>query len=326
MRKRRVNVKQNIVDKAFEFFAPVKASHRMRARFAMEIANRFDGASRSRRGLKAWNPLGGSPDADILFDLEALRDRSRDLVRNNAIASGAIKTKITNVIGAGLRLRSHIDRDALGMDEEAAEAWETATEREWRLFWESKECDVARTCNGHALTRQIYQQVLENGDVLVLLPKVSRPGFPYDLKLQVIEADRLCNADGSIDDDTTAGGIEKDRFGAPIKYHIAKYHPGDFANTKSQSWNKVPAFGEKTGLRNVLHLFKQTRPGQTRGIPDLAAVIEPLKQLGRYTEAEIMAAVISGFFTVFIESESGESEFDYTKIGAETGHQSNDED
>ena len=125
MRKSRVNVKRNIVDKAFESFAPVKASQRMRARFAMEIANRFDGASRSRRGLKEWNPLGGSPDADILFDLEALRDRSRDLVRNNAIASGAIKTKITNVIGAGLRLRSHIDRDALGMDEEAAGAWET---------------------------------------------------------------------------------------------------------------------------------------------------------------------------------------------------------
>ena len=34
----------------------------------------------------------------------------------------------------------------------------------------------------------------------------------------------------------------------------------------------------------------------------LAPVIESLKQLGRYTDAELMAAVVSGMFTVFIKS------------------------
>ncbi len=55
----------------------------------------------------------------------------------------------------------------------------------------------------------------------------------------------------------------------------------------------------------MLHLFDRRRPGQTRGIPFIAPAIEPLKQLERYTEAELMAAVVSGLFTVFIKSEGG---------------------
>ena len=38
-------------------------------------------------------------------------------------------------------------------------------------------------------------------------------------------------------------------------------------------------------------------------MPLLAPVLEALKQLGRYTDAEIMAAVISSMFTVFVQSE-----------------------
>ncbi len=43
------------------------------------------------------------------------------------------------------------------------------------------------------------------------------------------------------------------------------------------------------------------RPGQRRGVPVLAPVIEALKQLGRYTDAELVAAVVSGLFTVFVK-------------------------
>ncbi len=39
-------------------------------------------------------------------------------------------------------------------------------------------------------------------------------------------------------------------------------------------------------------------------MPFLAPVIESLKQLGRYTDAELVAAVVSGMFTVFIERQT----------------------
>jgi len=322
----RISASPNLLDKAIAYVSPARAARRLKARAMISLLGSYDGANRKKRGLKEWLTLGSDPDTDILPDLPTLRERSRDLVRNNPLAAGAIKTKVTNVVGTGLRLQAHIDRQAVGMSEEQADEWEMTTEREWRLFWKSKECDVARTCNGLDITRQVYQQAKENGDVFVLLPRVDRPGFPYSLKLQVVEADRVCNPDDKADTDTLAGGIEKDEYGAPKVCHITKYHPGNLAAIGGQKWRGVEFFGAKTGLRNVIHLFYQSRPGQTRGVPDLAAVIEPLKQLGRYTEAEIMAAVISGFFTVFIESDTEATGFDYSNLGAETGQRDGDKD
>ena len=317
-------VTPSVLDRAIGFFSPKSAVKRLRSKMALEMLNSYDGASRSRRSLKEWNPGNNDADSDILDDLPLLRERSRDLIRNNPLASGAIKTKVSNVIGTGLKLQSRIDREALGLTDEEADAWERVAEREWRMFWESKECDLARTLTGTDLTRQVYQQTKENGDVFVLLPKVTRKNSVYSLRLQVVEADRVCNKDNAPDSETLSGGIEKDAHGAPKSYHIMKSHPG--STIPSTEWEVRPAFGAKTGLRNVIHVYSPTRPGQTRGVPDLAAVIEPLKQLGRYTEAEIMAAVISGMFTVFIESDTGVGSFDYSNFGTESGQKAGDSD
>lgn len=322
--KRMPAVKPNIIDKAVGYFSPVAAVKRLKARAAIEVLNSYDGASKSRRALSAWTALGSDPDTDVLTDLPDLRNRSRDLVRNNPLASGAIKKKLTWVVGAGLRHRSTIDRAVLNLSEDQADEWEAVCEREWRLCWETKELDLARTLDGPAITRQVYLQYLENGDAFVLLPRRKRMGSVYDLCLQIIEADRVENKDMASDSDTLAGGVQKDSDGAPTAYHILKQHPGSMSGL-SKEWIVYPAFGQNTGLRNVIHYYQQTRPGQSRGVPDLAAVIEPFKQLGRYTDAEIMAAVISGYFTVFIESDSPGT-FDYTNIGTEVGRSSSDTD
>lgn len=320
------SVKLSLIDRAVSYFNPVAGVRRARSRLALEMLGGYDGASKTRRSLKEWMTFGNDADSDLLLDLPTLRERSRDLVRNNPLASGAIKTKVTNVIGTGLRLQSRIDRGVLTLTDEQADAWEAHTEREWRLFWESKDCDISRTLTGYGLTRVVYQQAKENGDVFVLMPTKAINGFPYSRRLQVIEADRVCNADNTTDTDTLAGGIEKDEYGAPVSYHVMRQHPGAKYLASTTKWDKIPAFGAKTGLRNVIHLYNPTRPGQSRGIPDLAAVIEPLKQLGRYTDVEIMAAVISGMFTVFLETESGGSGFDFTKFGAESGQKTTDRD
>jgi len=320
------SVKLNSIDKAVAFFNPVAGRRRLKARIAMELFGGYEGASRSRRGLKEWLPGGGDADTDILTDLPGLRERSRDLCRNNPLAAGAIKTKITNVIGTGLRFQSQIKRDVLGLDDEAADNLERLIEREWRMFWDSKDVDLARTLNGHAITRMVYNQEKENGDVFVLLPRRTRTGSVYDLRLQIVEADRVCNKDNAPDTDTLAAGIEKDRDGAPVRYHIITHHPGSITLGDSMKWESRSAFNPRTGLRNVLHIYNPTRPGQSRGVPDLAAVIEPLKQLGRYTDAEIMAAVVSGLFTVFVETGDGAADFDYSKIGTEVGQNSSDKD
>lgn len=302
IRHKKIEVKENIVDRAVNYFSPRRGAQRLRARYAMALAGAYHGASKKRRSLSEWNPSAGDADTDIIGELPELRERSRDLIRNNPLACGAINTKCTSVVGTGLKLKSRIDRNILNMTEDQADAWELRTEAEWKLWADSSDCDVSGAQNFAGIQDLSFRSTLENGDVFVLTPSTSDKFRPYNLQLQPIEADRVCNKDSDADTEFLAGGILKDTKGRPKEYHILKGHPGNIY-AKSNEWAPVAAYGAKTGRKNVLHLFRKLRIGQSRGVPDLAPVIETLKQLGRYTDAEVDASVISAFFTVFIKSE-----------------------
>lgn len=300
--RKKIEVIPNAMDRVVNYFSPRRGAQRMRARYAMALANAYHGASKKRRPLSEWSPSAGDADTDIISDLPDLRERSRDLIRNNPLACGAINTKCTSVVGTGLKLKSRIDRKILNMDEDQADEWESHTEAEWRLFADSTDCDVSGAQNFAGLQDLSFRSTLENGDVFVLTPSKPHKFRTYSLQLQLIEADRVCNKDNTQDTDTLAGGILKDTNGRPKEYHILKGHPGNI-RAKNNEWVVAPAYGANTGRKNVLHLFRKLRVGQSRGVPDLAPVIETLKQLGRYTDAEVSASVISAFFTVFIKSE-----------------------
>ena len=328
-RGRKIEVNETFIDKAIGYFDPIRGRKRFIARAQMAIAGGYIAGSKSRRETKEYTPLGNDPDTDILFDLETMRARSRDMIRNNPIASGAIKTKVNNVIGTGIKLQARIDRDLLGMDDAEADEWENRTERLWRLFWDNKRaCDAAAEKTGDDLTRLVYNQALENGDAFVLFPRVIRPGNINALKIQIVEADRICNAGFAPDSEDLVAGIQRDKLGAPTEYHIMKGHPGArrYMPRDQFTWERIQALSPLTGLPNVLHIMNATRPGQARGVPDLAPVIEPLKQLGRYTEAELMAAVVAGLFTVFVKSNEGEGELDLEDLEPETGGKESDKD
>lgn len=327
MRVRGKEITPNIIDRVVEYFDPVRGAKRMHSRAMMALAGSYIGAAMGRRQTSQWTTIQKDADADILMELQRLRDRSRDLCRNNALANGAVNTTVTNVVGTGLDLQSRIDREILTMDDDEADAWESTTEREWKLFFETPECDVSRISDGHSITELVFRQVLENGDVFINLPRIKSPATPYNLRLQVIEADRCCNEHLVPDKIGLAGGVERNANGVPISYHIMDQHPGSLLySLKNRSWTKIPAFGAKTGLRNIIHCYHVKRPGQSRGVPFLAPVIESLKQLDRYTEAEIMAAVIASMFTVFVKSNTGDSAFAPMMPTAETGGSSADED
>ncbi|PTR17489.1 lambda family phage portal protein [Nitrosospira sp. Nsp2] len=327
--RKQIEINENLVDRAVRYFNPAKAQRRMQARLQMEAlsgGSSYTGASKSRRGTSEWRTTSNSADADLLPDLPTLRERSRDLVRNAPLASGAINTVVTNVIGTGLSLQSRVDHHVLGMTEEQASEWQTNTEREFRMWCESADCDITRTQNFYELQDLAFRSALESGDSFAVLPHIRRPGDAYGLKIQVVEGDRVSNPSFAMDKLGLAGGVEMDDTGAPVAYHILTTHPGDFL-ASGKKWDRIEAFGKNTGRRNVLHLFKRVRPGQNRGAPYLAPVIESLKQLDRYTEAEIMAAVVSGMFTVFVHSEGqGLDPANQMGMGAETGARASDTD
>lgn len=271
------------------------------------MAGQYIGARSDRNALKNWNPLVGSADGDTIGDLQTLRARSRDLVRNAPLAGGAVATVVTNTVGTGLRLRSTIDRDFLGLTEEQADAWQNAAERIYRTWAESTHCDLTMTQTFAGLQDLAFRSTLESGDVFVIRRHKPRPGAILGLTLQIVEADRVSTPDGKQDGPRLVDGVEIDGDGAPVRYWVRSGFPDQTAGWVRDvpTWDPVPAFGA-SGARVTLHLFRRLRPGLNRGAPYLAPIIEPLKQLDRYSEAEIMAAVVSALFTVFVKTPSGQ--------------------
>lgn len=326
MANQKTEVKSNFWDKAVSFFDPVKGAQRLRARSFMSVMGGYNAASTSRRSMAGWKTFSNDADADTIVDTPLLRERSRDLVRNDPLACGALNTTVTSVIGGtGLVNQSRINAEVLGISEDEATEWEKKTDMEFQLWAKSEECDIERTLRFPEIQELVYRQVWENGDVFITMPFIKRPGSPYGLKLQVVEADRVSNPTGERETSTFAGGVEKDSNGAPIRYHFMDSHPGSVSRP-AQEWKPIQVFGTKTGRRNVLHLYKKLRPGQSRGVPELAPVIESLKQLSRYTEAELMAAVVAGMFTVFVETETGEGDFSPFEPTSESGGKTTDDD
>ena len=306
----------NAVDKVISVLSPEWALKRTLARKRIEMSDTLfiggagygsHGASYGKKSLIGWSVSGQNADDDIVANLATLRDRSRDLYMGGGFATGAIKTIRTNVVGSGIMLSALPDEKFLKLTEDEAREWRQNVEREWKLFSNDVNCDAERKLNFYQIQSLVLMSALMSGDVFVYMPIIKRAGVTYDLCVGLIEADRVCNPSPYPVGKNVWGGVELGEYGETVAYYVAKYHPGATLplNAKSpvQSWKRVLAFGRTTGRKNVLHIMCDVeRPAQRRGVPLLAPVIEALKQLSRYTEAELMAAVISGMFTVFVKS------------------------
>lgn len=304
----------NVLEKTIGFISPGVALKRCEAKRKLQLLNSGysrHGGSYAKKSLLAWFSHGSNADDDIVDNIETLRNRSRDLYMGAPLATGALKSVRTNVVGSGLALNAQIDSTFLGLTDEQAKEWEEKTEREWRLWSESVNCDAERRQTFFQLQSLVLLSALMSGDVFVTMPVIPRKGCPYDLRIGLIEADRVCNPLNPPTNANILGGIEVGTYGETIAYWVANRTPGSALRIGQElktEWKRVLAFGSTTGRRNVLHVMADVeRPAQRRGVPMLAPVIESLKQLSRYSEAELMAAVVSGMFTVFIRSNTPDS-------------------
>ena len=333
----------NIIDKFVEAVNPSAALRRQNDRIKLELIRSFknsgydeSGASRNKNSMRGWLASSKSPQEDIDRNIPILRQRSRSLYMSAPLAVSAIKTNRTNIVGEGLRLKSTIDAAFLRMTPEVAAEWQRNTEREFELWADSKFCDSTRVNNFYEIQQVACLSWLMNGDACALVEyERPTPAFPYGLRVHLIEADRVSTPHTSgtavnlyATESTTGNrifnGVEVTDAGRVVAYHICSTYPNSQLRA-AKKWQRVKAFGDKTGTPNVLMIFEAERAEQYRGVPYLAPVIESLKQLTRYSEAEMMAAVINGFFTVFITSEGNTGEMGFTGVPDDEDRVSDDD-
>lgn len=264
----------------------------------------YYGASSQARDLKHWNPSIQSPDSELLAERGTLVARSRDLTRNNGVASGAVQTIVDNVIGGGLRLSARPDYRALGRTKEWADEWENTVEALWRGWADTTECDASRQMNFASLTALTFRTGMVSGEALALpMWRPRRPGAQYATCLQLVDPDRLSNPGHVLNAANMRDGIEIDEYGEPVAYHIQKTHPYDFlfALGASTEWERIPARMPWGRLR-VIHVHDKERTGQSRGKPLATAVMAQFKMLDHYQRTELQAAVVNAMIAAFIES------------------------
>ncbi len=264
----------NALDRVIAAVSPQTAVKRAAARRKLDILDSGYGNygrityEEIACGLAVWRRVRKGRYSGQFIDPAATLPRP---LHGRSVGDGALKTCRTNVIGSGLRLKSQIDYEALGMDEEAARDLERKIEREFSLWADSTACDLERLDNFYELQQLAFLNWLMSGDVIATLPVTKRANMPYDLRICLIEADRLSNPNGIVDPHII-GGVETNDAGEVVAYHMR------------------------------------------RGVPFLAPVIEALKQLWAIYRRELVAAVVSGMFTVFIEKESASSDGGFGEI------------
>jgi lambda family phage portal protein len=303
----------NLIDRAIEYMDPISAVRRAGARNVLKVVNTGyseGGASTGKNWARDWRWRGGSVREDQEVNLATLRQRSRDLYMNSPIATAALNRRTVNVIGAGLRMRSVPDAEVLGITPDEATAWARIREREFALWARSRECEVSGLDNFEETQGLAYLSWILNGDAFGLLTMAEPADQPYELRVQLLESDRVCNPPGKDRDPLFHEGVETDADGRVVAYHIRTTHPlGQAFTAGAPKWSRIPVRGPESGRLNVVHLIARQRAGQYRGIPILAPVIESCKQLTRYSEAELTAAVIAAFLTVLVKSQTPQTPF-----------------
>lgn len=291
----------------------------MASEYGSEVTNSgysHGAASRRRSWAKRYHSDSGSAKEDIEENRKLLRERSRDLAMNAPLASAAVNSTRTNCVGSGLAPKPKIDYEFLGIGQEEAVSLQRLIKKEFAVWAESTLCDNNDQNNFYELQQIAFNEWLRNGESFVLVKYDDKlPYMPYQLRLKLVEADRVCTK-GSLDGEydgydrqekngnTVMNGVEVDKKGKVVAYHIVNTFPGEYGSVKRE-WKRVEKRGKVTGNPNILHVFNAERADQYRGVPFLAPVVQTIKQLTRYTESEIMAAVINAMFALFITTETG---------------------
>jgi len=297
----------NIIDTVAARISPKWAAgryeDRVRAKYFMaSLAGGYESAKKV--GAVFENFITGVTDADSSVDWGqrlTIVERVRQLVRDSPVSTAIIGRTCDHSIGArGLTCHPQIDHERLGWTIERAIKWQDEANSLWRWFSESPECDIARTQNFQQKQNLTLRSYLEGGDCFTLFTEKERAGSDFKLKLQTLESERCNNKDYAEDTLNLVEGVVKDDAGAPERYQFSNIIPEDFTKNAAVTWDELNIFDPKTGRRNILQHYNQIRPGQTRGIPLLAPVVDKILQLNRLSNAELLASVINSFYTIVI--------------------------
>ena len=267
-----------------------------------ERTRNFDAAKHSRHTAD-WVTGEGTADKHLRQDIATLRERGRDLERNDGYAEAFLSEMESNVVGDkgfgfkplarkadGRANGGVLGKIDVGACEKIAAAYDDFSKR--------GNFDVTRQHSRPQFARLCIRSMIRDGGTLVRYVD----GFPnneYRFAVQGLEMEvldpRYSDAEKNIH-----MSIQFDEWGAPVGYYLQIPDPRSFGlGFKSREKERVDA-------DNIRHLFYSRRFSQSHGYSGFAPIMTPLRHLSKYEEAEVIAARASANKIGFFETTESE--------------------
>lgn len=249
---------------------------------------KYDAAGMGRR-MAGWNPPTSGPNR-ALEGLQRIRNRARDVSRNDWSGESGVQKWTTSLIGIGItprfkRIKSATRRKTI-MDL-------------WNDFVAKADADCVLTLYG--MQTLITRSWLDAGEVFIRRrDRFLDEGLPVPMQVQILEAEYvpLLDADtypGLPDKHKIRSGIEFNNRGRRVAFWFFKEHPGD--GTSGYSANDLV----RVLAQDVRHVFEPKRAGQLRGVSMVAPVLNRLKNIENFDDATLtrqqLANLVVGFIT-----------------------------
>lgn len=272
------------------------------------VGDPYEGASRQSRELAMWRPSNRTADSDIIPNKRLADARVRDMLRNDAFLRAGQMLHQDNIVG-NLFLLNHkpITSILLGKEDEVWEReFQEEVELKFMLWGESTSnwADAARRHSFTSLVRQAVGTFLATGEVLAAA-EWSRDDAdmrPMKTSIRMIDLDRLSTPATMGSNPFVIGGVEVNRRHVPVAYHVRKAHPDALYYGEAYEWERIVA-RKPWGRPQVIHLFDQLRPNQTRGLSDVTVALKETRMTKTFRETVLQNAVVNATYAATIESD-----------------------
>lgn len=240
-----------------------------------------------------------SADSELYPVMRRMRNRSRDLARNNEYVKRYLELLKNNVVGdRGFSLQvKHINPSG-DLDQSGNQLIEDA----WKQWGKKGHCTADGKMSFVDVQKMVIEGLARDGEVFIV--KHRNSSFHDSFALEFIEPDRVDEQknESYINGNDIRMGVELDNFRRPVAYHVLTYHPGDYDYTSVKTNKKhvrIPA-------EQVIHIYMPLRAGQTRGEPWTASAISAIKQLDGFREAAVINARVGASKMGFFVSPAGD--------------------
>lgn len=281
-------VKTTTLDRMVGWFSPAAALRRLQARRTMQFLAAYDAATAGRRSGSLGRAGSTSANTELRRAGRTLRDRSRDLHRNNPYGRRAVNALAYHVVGAGIR----------------ASLPKGSVRDEWLSWAESTDCDANGRQTLYGLQNLIMRTMVMSGEAIIRR-RIRRlgDGMRVPLQIQVLEPDYIDSTrEGTIDGRNVVQGVAFDAIGREVGAYMFRDHPGDY-NLSTLRGTYESVFVPASEYERV---FYEERPGQVRGAPLLAPVMLRIADLDDYNDAQLLRQKLAAMFVAFVYDATGE--------------------